>query len=259
MEIFLNVLQGTYAYLLIFQILVVTVLLLALLWLVVRRTKESALYGGHATALPFTSLGHDGQPTTNTIVAYSGASLTGGLLADAEVPPAAPATPAAQLQEKVKYLESKLLEYEILQEEISTLSALKVENEELRKKLIAKGVPFEAAPATAEDAPPEEATVDEDAEVEAEGLVTTEEALADEAAKHDEEIASLLKGLATEPSAEVPVKMEPTQVEPKTNGTPGPEEAELKELENLLSKIDELTNETAELPGAGSAKPSKTV
>lgn len=41
------------------------------------------------------------------------------------------------LQQKVKFLESKLLEYEILQEEIGTLSTLKVENEKLKKEIVA--------------------------------------------------------------------------------------------------------------------------
>ena len=38
------------------------------------------------------------------------------------------------LQDKVQYLEQKLLEYEILQEEISTLSVLKLENEKLKSQ-----------------------------------------------------------------------------------------------------------------------------
>jgi len=43
---------------------------------------------------------------------------------------------ARPLQEKVKFLESKLLEYEILQEEISTLGQLKIENEKLKSDLV---------------------------------------------------------------------------------------------------------------------------
>ena len=42
MEIFLKIIQGSYAYLLIFQILVVSMLFLALVWLVIRRTQEAA-------------------------------------------------------------------------------------------------------------------------------------------------------------------------------------------------------------------------
>ncbi len=43
------------------------------------------------------------------------------------------------LEEKVKYLEQKLLEYEILQEEISTLSVLKNDNEKLKSQILQLG------------------------------------------------------------------------------------------------------------------------
>lgn len=41
----------------------------------------------------------------------------------------------AELQEKVQYLEGKLLEYEIVQDEISSLSQLKVDNENLMQEI----------------------------------------------------------------------------------------------------------------------------
>ena len=43
MEIFLKILQGSYAYLLIFQVLVVSLLMLASIWLVIRRTQEAGI------------------------------------------------------------------------------------------------------------------------------------------------------------------------------------------------------------------------
>jgi|GEM_PF-6022194 len=41
-----------------------------------------------------------------------------------------------ELKHKIDYLEGKLLEYEIVQEEIASLSSLKVENEKLREELV---------------------------------------------------------------------------------------------------------------------------
>src|SRR4051812_20209079 len=61
MELFLPVLQGSYGYLLIFQILVVAPLSMLLLWLVVQRTRQGAhdlvMRGDGAVAVPTTSVG----------------------------------------------------------------------------------------------------------------------------------------------------------------------------------------------------------
>jgi hypothetical protein len=56
-----------------------------------------------------------------------------------------------ELRHKIEYLEGKLLEYEIVQEEISNLSSLKMENEKLREEVVklqrtAKPTPQAAAP-----------------------------------------------------------------------------------------------------------------
>jgi len=132
MEIFLRLIQGTYAYLLVFQILVVTGLVLALISLVVRRTREA-----HALASPESA---SNQNYVQTVVVDDGrvkdleAKL--GLLEDENSKLKASGGDTKSLKEKVKYLESKLLEYEILQEEIGTLSALKVENEQLKQQLV---------------------------------------------------------------------------------------------------------------------------
>lgn len=48
----------------------------------------------------------------------------------------ATADEATALKDKVRYLESRLMEYEIVQEEISALSQLRVENEKLKEELL---------------------------------------------------------------------------------------------------------------------------
>ncbi len=136
MELFLRLIQGSYAYLLVFQILVVTGLVLTLISLIVRRTREAhALAGG-------------GVSTDSHAISASAPMMVvdDGKIQELEAKLAAledengkfkaSSADAKTLREKVKYLESKLLEYEILQEEIGTLSALKVENEQLRKELV---------------------------------------------------------------------------------------------------------------------------
>lgn len=153
MELVLRVIQGAYAYLLIFLILVVSGLFLALLWLVVRRTKEA----GQAAA---DLLANSQLAPAGTITAPVQAVLGGitkeewdglneennKLKGKIEVlendlrATAGSSDRAKELNDKVQYLESKLLEYEILQEEIGTLSALKVENEQLKQRLVASGI-----------------------------------------------------------------------------------------------------------------------
>ena len=66
---------------------------------------------------------------------------------------------AQALKEKVKFLESKLLEYEILQEEIGALSGLKIENEKLKKELMQKGPEGKTAAPAKPEAPAKPAPV----------------------------------------------------------------------------------------------------
>lgn len=143
MEIFIKILQGPYAYLLIFQILVVSGLLLGLLWLLVQRTREA-----HEEVAGQTSV------VANAVAAPPPAELAvlqariveleaeNTLLKNAQ-------TDTQDLKDKVKYLESKLLEYEILQEEIGTLTALKLENEHLKQELSHLQIKKDAAAAAA--------------------------------------------------------------------------------------------------------------
>lgn len=133
MEIFLRLIQGSYAYLLVFQILVVTGLVLALIGLIARRTREK--HGG----------GVEAGVLQTVVVAAPASAEDQARLAELETKLKALDEENKQLKsstgdvktmkEKIKYLESKLLEYEILQEEIGTLSALKVENEQLKQQL----------------------------------------------------------------------------------------------------------------------------
>lgn len=154
MESILEVLQGSYAYLLIIQILIVTALFFALIALIVRRMMKFS--DPSLEELPK----FDTENTVNLNV-VSIDQFSAQLQNNSDnLPPSdessvksADTAPAAQklseppkhqdsgepqndLIEKVKYLEGKLLEYEILQEELSTLSALKAENEELKQRLI---------------------------------------------------------------------------------------------------------------------------
>ncbi len=73
------------------------------------------------------------------------------------------------LKDKIKYLESRLMEYEIVQEEISNLSQLRVENERLKEELLQfqssrKPVDQAAAPA-GEPAPAADAPAASSAEM----------------------------------------------------------------------------------------------
>lgn len=131
MNSFFGVLQGSYAYLLIFQIVVVTGLLLVLLWLIARRIRE---VGQPETvpAVPDATLSALSKAQSEKILGLETQIQElekggAGLVQLKEKNKA--------LSDKVQYLEQKLLEYEILQEEISTLSVLKLENEKLKGQL----------------------------------------------------------------------------------------------------------------------------
>lgn len=148
-ELFLRVVQGAYAYLLICLILIVTGLFLSLLWLIVKRTKEAGTFalagatldGPVVTApvdaiLPqidtaeLESLHKENQKLKDKVQVLEEEIKNSGSAGDR----------AKELNDKVQYLESKLLEYEILQEEIGNLSTLKIENEQLKQKLVESGL-----------------------------------------------------------------------------------------------------------------------
>lgn len=118
MEQISTLLQGGYAYLLIFQIFVVTALFLLLVVMVVRRIKNEAL---QTSGLVTTTTGH---AITSEDVAPLHARIK-ELEQENQRLGQSPNANAAELQEKITFLESKLLEYEILQEEIGSLGNLK--------------------------------------------------------------------------------------------------------------------------------------
>ncbi len=132
MEQITNILQGGYAYLLIFQILVVSSLFVMLMVMIIRRIRMEAADGPALGAMP---------AILNTATGISQEeydALKAQLAALEEDRKNLERLRAdnTSLLEKIKFLEGKLLEYEILQEEIGSLSNLKVENEKLKKELL---------------------------------------------------------------------------------------------------------------------------
>ena len=129
------------------------------------------------------------------------------------------------LHDKIQYLESKLLEYEILQEEIGTLSNLKVENERLREMLVKAGI---KAPDVEKTATPSTDTKDS----------TTEDIappVLEQAAEPVVEPAAQVE--ASEPVVEAPHIELPTSAPNVEAASP---EAS---LDSLLLEIDKLTDE----------------
>lgn len=139
MDFFLSILQGPYAYLLIFQIVIVASLVLSLIWLIARRTREAYVSGGTMAVAPLVAPSVSSVLSEDTLARI--AELEGKLAAlnEENFQLKGAAGDGKTLREKVKYLESKLLEYEILQEEIGTLGALKRENETLKSQLMHPG------------------------------------------------------------------------------------------------------------------------
>lgn len=137
METIAHNLYGSYAYLLIFQIVLVAALSITLLVMLVKRIKASL------TMLTDVALPSSVVPDTGAMqrLEQEKAELLTkihsleSMLSEAEVP-ASVAEEKRTLFEKVKYLESKLLEYEILQEEIGSITALKAENQKLVQQLV---------------------------------------------------------------------------------------------------------------------------
>lgn len=133
MEIYSKIFSGFFAYLLIAQIFVVTGLLLYLLGMMARRISRLSSTEGAAVAqstvvvAQVTSVNADLEKELRdkiTKLESENSQLASGGNKD-----------QTGLVDKVKYLESKLLEYEILQEEIGQLSNLKNENETLRTRV----------------------------------------------------------------------------------------------------------------------------
>ncbi len=133
MESLYQLLQGSYGYLLIFQILVVTGLFVSFLWMMAQRTKNA--YYALSPSADGTVSTHATASLGITPSEYQQLKEKCARLEEENSKVTALKEEYEGLLQKVKFLESKLLEYEILQEEIGTLSSLKVENEKLKGEL----------------------------------------------------------------------------------------------------------------------------
>ena len=139
-----NALHGstTMVSLLIGQILVVSSLALMTIWLLVKRARFGPPAGLEFAGAKFVGISSTivASPATESNVVDQSALVLeleqrcAHLIAENQSFAGIKAEYTA-LQEKIKFLESKLLEYEILQEEIGTLSMLKLENEKLKKEI----------------------------------------------------------------------------------------------------------------------------
>lgn len=141
-------------FLLVLQILIVAGLALTLIWFFIERSKRLA--AAAAPEVNFSSI----NPAEPAIVPVGTVQAAPAPVIQAPPVAAAPAPDPGQtkalndensaLRDKVQYLESRLMEYEIVQEEISTLGQLREQNEALRKQVIALG----AQPAIVQTAAP---------------------------------------------------------------------------------------------------------
>jgi cell division protein FtsX len=132
---------GFFSYLLIFQILMVSGLMLALLRIMYMRMKkvsetESDIVSAVSSAAPIVE-GLSPAAEKELRDKITKLEADNSTLANSN-------KDNSSLVDKIKYLESKLLEYEILQEEITTLTNLKNENETLKAQLLELQKPQQA-------------------------------------------------------------------------------------------------------------------
>lgn len=133
-----NTLQGSFVYLLVFQILVITGLFLSLIWMLIKRTRENLVTAGIPMPTPpvvpeiQAPLLVEAKPVELPTPIQTVASVVG---VAAPVTPSTYETEVVSKNEHIQYLENKLCEYEILQEEIGILQELRAENELLKKQL----------------------------------------------------------------------------------------------------------------------------
>jgi len=138
MEAILQALQtGSYAYLLIAQILIVTGLGLTLIWFLLKRTQQSALAG----PIDFDEMDEMSEkPKEPTVAASDPAEVTmlKAKISAMETEHQGISEINDQLENLKNYnkeLNTQLGEYEILQEEIGELTRIKEENARLREEL----------------------------------------------------------------------------------------------------------------------------
>jgi len=234
----LNILRGPYAYLLIVQLLVTAGLALTFIYLIYIRLSQSA-----ANSAVDTSNILEFKKTAAGVAAAGTKSNPTGKTENLD--------PDA-LRERVTYLESKLLEYEILQEEIATLSSLRSENETLKKDLQGlKNKPAQAkekeaekpAPKDPENKTPPPAAPAQEAQAKPEPKAEAKAEPKAEAKKPKIEPKVEPKLETAAPSPATPKVQEPQAAAPAKDGNPS--------LEDLLKQIDELSQKSNKEPSAG--------
>lgn len=233
-----HLLQGSYGYILIFQIIVVTGLFVFFLWMMAQRSKSA--YLGNTIDAGAVAAGAAASGVTPS--EWQQLKEKCAKLEEENAKATALKEEYEGLLQKVKFLESKLLEYEILQEEIGTLSSLKVENEKLKSELqvlqreIASS---KGAPITPPIIPP----------MPAPGAETAPPPAPEGIADLPTSVPNMDFSTANPTPAEVSVGAEAT-AEALPDVAPPPIAAD-DGLEGLLKQIDSLTQ-----PAAGAAPPA---
>ncbi len=156
----LDSIAGPYPYLLIAQILIVSALLLSLIWIFIQRAQQGDFETGEQSLIA-TAAEPPAQKET-PIASLPVSEVAAAPPPEVTVPPPPPvkqetdgdaeklSTEAEGLKDKVRYLESRLMEYEIVQEEISNLGSLRSENEKLKEELLRLNASLGAQPPAAE-------------------------------------------------------------------------------------------------------------
>lgn len=143
MELIFHSIQGVASLLVIFQVLIVCGISLGLIAILIKKTKASYDVSLPANSLPTSSEGSvplvEGKSfpvdTESDKKEVESLRLKIKSLEEENEKNKLEKSDSSGVQDKVRYLETKLLEYEILQEEISTLSSLKNENEQLKLRI----------------------------------------------------------------------------------------------------------------------------
>lgn len=152
MSYILDSIVGPYPFLLIAQILIVSALLLSLIWIFIQRAQEVVVdKADHGESASMVAVAAP-VPTPAAVATPAAPKVESPVEVAPTAPPSeVPAAPVSQaneveaqklaaeaegLKDKVRYLESRLMEYEIVQEEISNLGSLRSENEKLKEELL---------------------------------------------------------------------------------------------------------------------------
>lgn len=146
--------QSSFAYLLVFQILMVTGLTLTGIWLWIQRIKRTSILASKIVAgeVVMATEGSQSLEVVKEEIVTDFSMERGKLetkiqeLESSNLDLKNGLQSSDSLREKVRFLESKLLEYEILQEEISTLRSLKQENEQLKAQISTHSRPVTPEP-----------------------------------------------------------------------------------------------------------------